>query len=632
MKRILVIDESEVVRETLALILGREFAVVKRPLASRGGSLADAREDVDLLILGVTPQLGSQVAALLRLAAQLPFAVLFLVDSKSIARSIESEAEVGCLAKPFNPYELHEKVGQLLARRPNFPASAYLGREPAALDLSGYLNFPFLSRSAASLVSRFAAARLPLLLSGETGCGQERVAAAICGLDKVPGLRLSMNAAEASEEVLAELRLRLSMQEDFGSMPVTLVIQNLDKSSRAAQALMLDFLEEAACRRDGVRYLTTAHADLLEQVYRGEFLEALYYRLATLTLRLPPLRERRDEIPALVEWLARAYARKLQMGDPEFSPEARRRLSTYLWFGNVCELETVVARTLACHRKPRIDDGDLIFDFSREPAPLLHVDFQSAGFVERREDTEAPEPKFELYGSAPTPAGSANGHATMADLHVVIHELAHELKNPMVTIKTFAQLLGERYQDEDFRSRFQEVVGSDIERMDDLLEMMIEFADFAGPRFSRVSLSEKVRAVLTKIHGECAKRQARFEWKGSGGAGEIRADESQLEYILKNVLIVTLSEARLGSEIELDLSAHGMLAVSYQREGGRVASISRYLDEQSRRADESVLPLRVLLAKHLLERNGGRFAVDPAEGEKETLRLEFPLAEHRNED
>ena len=148
----------------------------------------------------------------------------------------------------------------------------------------------------------------------------------------------------------------------------------------------------------------------------------------------------------------------------------------------------------------------------------------------------------------------------MADLHVVIHELAHELKNPMVTIKTFAQLLGERYQDEDFRSRFQEVVGSDIERMDDLLEMMIEFADFAGPRFSRVSLSEKVRAVLAKIHGECAKRQARFEWKGSGGAGEIRADESQLEYILKNVLIVTLSEARLGSEIEIDLSAHGMLA------------------------------------------------------------------------
>ncbi len=120
MKRILVIDESEVVRETLALILGREFAVLKRPLVSLGFSLADTREDVDLLIFGVTPQLGAEMAGLLRFASQLPFAVLFLVESKSIARTIEDKAEVGCLAKPFNPYELHEKVGQLLARRPVF--------------------------------------------------------------------------------------------------------------------------------------------------------------------------------------------------------------------------------------------------------------------------------------------------------------------------------------------------------------------------------------------------------------------------------------------------------------------------------------------------------------------------------
>jgi DNA-binding NtrC family response regulator len=630
MKRILVIDESEVVRETLALILGREFAVVKRPLAARGGqTFADVRDDVDLLIFGVTPQLGSQVAALLHLAAQLPFAVLFLVDSKTIARSIENEAEVACIAKPFNPYELHQKVGQLLARRAGLPVSGYRD-DPAAQNLSGYLDFPFLSRSAASLARRFAAARLPLLLSGEMGCGQDRVAAAIC--NKIPGLRLSVNAAEATEDYLAELRLRFSMQERFGSMPAALVIQSLDKCSLAAQSRMLDFLEEVAGKRDGLRCVTTANTELLEQVYRGEFLEALYYKLAILTLRLPPLRERRDEVPVLAEWLARAYARKLDLADPEFSAEAKRRLSTYLWFGNVCELETVIARSLAYHRKPRIEEGDLIFDFSRDPTPGPHADFAPAEFVQLREgDGEVTTPKFEIYGGTSAPAGHTNGHAKMADLNVVIHELAHELKNPMVTIKTFAQLLGERYQDENFRTRFQEVVGSDIERMDDLLEMMIEFADFARPRFSQVSLAEKVRGVLTKIHGECAKRQARFEWKGNGGAGEIRTDESQLEYILKNILLVTLSEARMGSSIEVDLSREGVLALSYMREEARVASISHYLDDQSHHVTESILPLRVLLAKHLLERNGGRFAVDSAEGEKETLRLEFSLAEHRNE-
>src|SRR6185503_15526617 len=103
MKRILVIDESEVVRETLALILGSEFAIVKRPLHASEFPVADARE-VDLLIFGVTPQLGSETASLLRFAARLPFAVLFLVESKSIASEIQTKAEVACLTKPFNPY------------------------------------------------------------------------------------------------------------------------------------------------------------------------------------------------------------------------------------------------------------------------------------------------------------------------------------------------------------------------------------------------------------------------------------------------------------------------------------------------------------------------------------------------
>ncbi len=217
----------------------------------------------------------------------------------------------------------------------------------------------------------------------------------------------------------------------------------------------------------------------------------------------------------------------------------------------------------------------------------------------------------------------------MADLNVVIHELAHEFKNPMVTIKTFAQLLGERYQDENFRSRFQEVVGSDIERMDDLLEMMLEFADFARPRLSKVVLADKLRAVLTEIHGECAKRQIRFEWKENGGGREIETDESQLEYILKNILLAVASEAKLGSEIEIDVSKHGAVMISYVREAARVPSISPYLSEEDSPENECIYPLRVLLARNVLESNGGQFTTNLSKGEKETLKLEFPIAEHQ---
>jgi len=631
MKRILIIDESEVVRETLALILEREFAVVKRPLSSREFAVADPHEHVDLLIFGVTPQLGAEATRLSRFAAQLPFAVLFLVDSKSIAKTIETKAELACLTKPFNPYELHEKVGQLLARRPKVPTTGDPAPEHAWTDFSPYLDFPYLSRSAATLVRRFAASRLPLLISGEIGSGQDRVLAAVCALDTISGSRLSINAAEITQGYLDQKCLQLSFQADFQTLPITLVIENLDKISPGSQSLLVSFLEEADAKLGSIRYLTTASAELLDRVYRGELLEAIYYKLATLTLKLLPLRERAAEIPMLADWFGRRYAQKLNIRQPNFSPEAKQRLSHYLWFGNVNEMETVIARTLVFHYKPQIDAADLIFDFSGEPQIDAAEDLAVPMPVEARGDLNAAEPKFEVYSGSLSSYGSVNGEAKMADLNVVIHELAHEFKNPMVTIKTFAQLLGERYQDENFRTRFQEVVGNDIERMDDLLEVLIEFADFAKPRSSKVALSQKLRTVLGEIQGESAKRQTRFEWKSNLGADEIQTDESQLGYILKNVLRVALSEARMGSEIEIDLSKPATLAIRYLRDGARVAAISHYLNEQGSRANKTPLPLRVLLAKHLLERNGGKFAVEPSDEEKETLRLEFPLAEHRNE-
>jgi DNA-binding NtrC family response regulator len=624
MKRILVIDESEVVRETLALILGREFDVIKRPLGARDFPVPDAGDDVDLLIFGLTPRLGSETAALRHFAAQLPFAVLFLVDSRSVARTMEAKGEVACLAKPFNPYELHEKVGQLLARRASVAASGGRSRVRPPNELASYLDFPYLTRSAALLVRRFAAARLPLLIYGERGAGQRRVLAGICALDELSGQRVSINAAEVTQEYLE--RRSLAVQTNLRTLPVTFVVDSLDQTAPASQSLLMSFFEEAEAKLDRVRYLATASADLLDRVYKGEFLEALYYKLATLTLKLPPLRDRAAEIAELADWLGRRYARELDLSPPIFSAQANGRLSNYLWFGNVAEMETVIARTLAFHRKTHIDAVDLIFDFGADPLPVT----EGQPAVERA-DSGASEPKFEIYRSSPSSYGSTNGQAKLADLNVVIHELAHELKNPMVTIKTFAQLLGERYQDENFRSRFQEVVGNDIERMDDLLEMMIEFADFAQPRSIKVALKEKLQAVLGEIQGEGAKRQARFHWNGGASAGEIRTDESQLGYILKNVLRVVLSEAKMGSEIELDVSNPATLAVRYQREGARVASISQYMEQPGSPRNQGFLPLRLLLAKHLLERNGGRFVVESSDDEKETLRLEFLLAEQRNE-
>jgi DNA-binding NtrC family response regulator/uncharacterized protein YuzE len=624
MKRILVIDESEVVRETLALILGREFVVVKRPNDRATLSFSDSDSEVDLLILGLSPTIGVESSALLRFAARVPFAVLFLVDSKSVARAMQDRDKVGCLAKPFNPFELKEKVGRLLSRRNVQPKRLGPSTENRRHQLH-YLEFPYLSRAAASLVHRFAATRLPLLISGEIGCGQEQVARAVHSRDPIPAACVALNAAEISADYLAQKSFEISCNGSFQETVVTVLIENLEKVLPSGQSALLNFLEED--KRSEWRLLTTARADLLERVYQGEFLEALYYRLATLTLRLPPLRDRKDDIPAIASWFGRFYAGTAGLGEVTFSADASQRLGNYFWFGNLHEMETVIARTLVIRRKNLIEAADLIFDFSGDRDVLDLPEFEESVTSEAssKKELRLVTAQTDVHNRSSTDSGSGNGHGRSVDLHILIHELAHELKNPMVTIKTFAQLLGDRYQDENFRARFQDVVGDDIERMDDLLETMIEFADFSQPRASKVPLEEKLRTALKEIGEACDKRQARIQWKGNGYNREIRIDEAQLKYILRNVLLAVLSQAKMNSEIEIDVEKQGCVAISYWREGARFASIGHYFNASSPTADESVLPLRILLAKQLVERNGGRMGMDQSNSERDTLRMEFPI-------
>jgi hypothetical protein len=82
----------------------------------------------------------------------------------------------------------------------------------------------------------------------------------------------------------------------------------------------------------------------------------------------------------------------------------------------------------------------------------------------------------------------------------------------------------------------------------------------------------------------------------------------------------------MGSEIEIDVEKQCSVAISYLREGARVASVAHYFRTAPPNANESILPLRMLLAKQLVERNGGRMIMDQSKGERDVLKMEFPSA------
>jgi signal transduction histidine kinase len=466
------------------------------------------------------------------------------------------------------------------------------------------------------------------LISGEIGCGQERVARGIHFLGARFGSWILLHAAEINSAYLDQKSLQLSWCRSSEAPPVTLIIENVDQLSLSGQVELVHFLEQEEAKFGKCRLITTARVDILEKVYRDELLESLYYRLATLKLSLLPLRERREDVPAIASWFCQFYASYIGLGEVSLSTGANERLSNYLWFGNLNEMETVIARTLALQRKSWIEAADLIFDFSVAGGLPELPAFKELVRSEAQEKSELETVKSltQIRNGLHTEARTENNHAQREDLSVLIHELAHELKNPMVTIKTFAQLLTDRYQDENFRARFQDVVGCDIERMDDLLELMIEFADFAQPRWNKVALQEKLRSALNEVTNECARRQAQITWKGNGYSREIKADETQVKYVLKNVLLAVLSQAKLASEIEINVEKQGCVAISYFREVGRVASITHYFDKSSSSPSETVLPLRILLAKQLVERNGGNMILDYADSEKDLLKMEFLIA------
>lgn len=630
MKRILVIDESEAVRETLALILGRDFAVLKRPPAPGDLSIADISENVDLLICNVPTPFPAEAKSLLSIVGRLRCAVLFLVESVTEGRELATLVRVDFVTKPFNPYDLREKVRRLLAAREGGSNAANLSEPMGAPDLSRYLDYPFVTRSVADAARKFAATQLPILITGEIGCGQSFVCQAIHQAQERPGPLVTINAQDVNDTLIERKSwqfLTAYRQESRG----TLRIENLDKASGQAQAALLKFVEQELRGAADIRVVSTANADMLARVYRGEFLDALYYDLATLTLALPALRDRPGDISALADWFAAAYAKSLGLGSCVFSEQAHARLSNYLWFGNLRELELVVARTLALHRKTRLEAADLVFDFDGE---VRTEDGQPADFAEFKPFKPAANltpVQSSLHGRSPAPSTNGGGHGRLPELNVVIHELAHELKNPMVTIKTFAQLLRDRYDDENFRARFQDVVGGDIDRMDDLLEMMIEFADFHQPQRDPVALEEKLRIAISEVANECAKRQTRILWTGNGTTCKILSDESQLAYILRNILFAVLAQTKMGSDIEVGVEREGSVIISYARDGGRIASLTHYLTGTAGHPNESVLPLRVLLAKQLVERNGGRLTVDQSDSDRDILRMEFAIGEYRKE-
>jgi DNA-binding NtrC family response regulator len=622
MKKILVVDESQAVRETIALVLGRDFAVAQKS-SLEAESSAPRDPTPDLLIIGVSPASTRQPSIFSNIADRFPCPILFLVDSGSVAGLKLPDANADSLAKPFNPYELKQKVASLFAAVSEPPRllSAVWASGSAPLH---YIDYPFVPSSISALARKFALTSFPLLIMAEPGCGQEAVGRAVHALNNRAGPWLSEHASVVVEPH-AQARINDVLASEGGeSQRLTLFLSGIDGLDLSAQSGLLDFLAEQEGKGRELWLISTSRADLLEKTYRGEFSDALYYRLATLLLRLPALRDRPSDIPVLADLLAQECARQIGIGKVSFSPAAMERLRNYLWFGNLDEMEAVIARTLSVLRKELIDGPDLILGDSWEVEKTRAASDRQSQLPEGVAQKPAAIPASRTK-KAPDVLPSGNDYSH--EVRILISELAHELKNPMVAVKTFSQLLADRFDDPTFRVRFQQTVNGDIQRMDDLLEALLDFSRFSRPAREKILIYEQLRRVEEELLPECIKRETALQWGKRGEAAAVFVDKAQFIFAFKSILRAALAQVKPKSEIQMDVEGEGRVTISYLREGAGIGALHGYLGVATVANGEEALPLRMLLANTLLERNGGGIKVDYHENGRARIWAELPVVE-----
>jgi transcriptional regulator with PAS, ATPase and Fis domain len=217
-----------------------------------------------------------------------------------------------------------------------------------------------------NLLRSFTRSAANVLIYGETGAGKELAARAIHYRSaRADGPFIGINCAAIPENLVESeffgigagvatgVRQHLGYFEQANGG--TLFIDEVGDMPAASQAKLLRVLQERRLRRVGgdrelpvdVRLIAATNKDLIAAIRAGRFREDLYYRLAVLELRLPPLRERAEDIPLLVNHFVQRYAKRLKREPASVSSEAMRALQRYSWPGNVRELENEIERALA---------------------------------------------------------------------------------------------------------------------------------------------------------------------------------------------------------------------------------------------------------------------------------------------
>jgi DNA-binding NtrC family response regulator len=382
MLRILVVDDESAILTFCRRALEAAGTEVHTALDAAGALEALARRHMDLVITDVRMPEADGYTLLKTIRQEYPLTcVVTMTGFGSIpeaARALQMGA-CHCITKPFTAQDLRRIVDMAMQRSAPPAAGPPDPQDhncrPGNYGIIG--TSPNMQRVFA-LIARFAEDDSPVLIQGESGTGKELVARAIHSADAARPLPFIVVDCGALCPTLVESELFGHTRGAFTgagrdrkgllvlAMNGTVFLDEVQELPLEMQAKLLRVLQEREIRPLGsneplslrVRIIAATNKDLDQAMERGTFRRELYYRLSVLCIYMPPLRERREDIPLLAQWFLSKY-RKRKDQPNQILPEAMLRLMTYNWPGNVRELENCVRRALVLSSSPQIQPSDL---------------------------------------------------------------------------------------------------------------------------------------------------------------------------------------------------------------------------------------------------------------------------------
>jgi DNA-binding NtrC family response regulator len=370
MPSILIIDDKDSMRQMLSKTLESEGYEVETAKDGEGGLEKAKEKKYDLILADLKlPQMdGLEVLSSLK-DLDPEAAVIMMTAYGTIESAVEAmkQGAFDFLTKPFDTDHLNVLIKRALENR-RLLAENILLREELAHNL-GYAEIIGKCekmKEVSRLIQKVASSDTTVLLLGESGTGKELFARAIHNLSpRKKASYVAINCAAIPRELLENELFGSekgaytgAVARKMGKFEIaeggTIFLDEVGDLDIALQAKLLRVLQDRTFERLGgtktisvnVRLIAASNTDLKKAIEKNQFREDLYYRLSVFPISIPPLRERREDIPDLAEYFVKRYCAEMKKPKKNISKEALALLDKYHWPGNVRELENTIERAI----------------------------------------------------------------------------------------------------------------------------------------------------------------------------------------------------------------------------------------------------------------------------------------------